>query len=322
MQTIISTTPDDRKYWRDFSYHFYTLKNPKYRDAMRDSAKVRQEAREVYGRKYENVTSTISLIGDPLEKARADATVNAGPPAVPAGALRVPLVEPKVEAGVQKVLDIFYEQFLKIVKEYRTKTEKNINASSLTATYKKDTLYLNHQEIFLVHDPKFPREFYIDVGENPIAGRRFADMNVFYLFAAEDVENAINVHKIDRNTIIDYAVLMERLGILPNASKNNPKAMYLRAVLNTDEGKKALVSANKDKGKGKATSSTGAGFGAINYYKGPDELVDRLILLIESINAGNNSLAVRNEGMSLLNKLSESKAISKSDFNNLMKYFL
>jgi len=57
----------------------------------------------------------------------------------------------------------------------------------------------------------------------------------------------------------------------------------------------------------------------IKYFKDPAELVDRLSVVMASIDAGNSSLASRNECAEILQHLLVSQVISKSEYSQLMK---
>ena len=71
-------------------------------------------------------------------------------------------------------------------------------------------------------------------------------------------------------------------------------------------------------GQRNVTTSEG---GAIRYYKSPDELVERLQMLIGSKQGGKKSAAIDNEIVSILDRLHKDGAINKKDYKKyILKY--
>ena len=60
----------------------------------------------------------------------------------------------------------------------------------------------------------------------------------------------------------------------------------------------------------------------VKYYKTPDELVKRLQLLISSIEAGNKSVAVKNEIVEILDKLLIEGCINKTEYKNIYHNYI
>ena len=72
------------------------------------------------------------------------------------------------------------------------------------------------------------------------------------------------------------------------------------------------------KGKGKGSTQTGQGI----IYSTPDEIVERLMLLTKSMQAGNVSDALRNEVMDICDKLLADKIIGKQEYRKLYKKYI
>jgi hypothetical protein len=353
MQNIESQLPHERRYWKDHNYNFYTLKNPRYLEALKESERVRQQAREAYGAKMEQVFNSIALIGDPLEKARTSTVDNVGDPLKKAKTSTVdnvgdPLEKAKTstvdnvgdslseidlseedeeinalqkdEDAVQIFVDTVLDKLKETVKLYRKTIEKGVSTSSLTAKLNRNNVYLNGRKLKVEAESvdKIVKHFWIE-WENPPGSWRLSDDKVVHLFASENIEKTIKDAGIDISTVQDYAILMKRLGLLDKASLNSAKANFLRDVYMSESTQKRL-NASKKKKKKKGKGFTGTGFP--EYYTGPDELVDRLTLLIQSIGAGNTSKEIKNEGMAIVTKLQSTGAISRKDFNQLIGNFM
>ncbi len=64
------------------------------------------------------------------------------------------------------------------------------------------------------------------------------------------------------------------------------------------------------------------GSGRVSYYKTPDELVERLHILIGSKEGGKKSKAIDNEMVTILDKLYEDKAINEQQYRNIYDKYI
>lgn len=326
----------------DFKYGYYNFMNPQLWKDREENGKIGKELQKKIGQRMEEYTSLISTIGDPIEATKEKTGDLLGPlpnnpaPGPAVGDLLGPLpkqpvedvLEPidldqlAIEEAQQKFVDELKARFLQVVKEYRTNIEKGVKPSVLTANFKKNDIIMNGEEVYIVHDTKSPNTFWIDIGSNPKGSWRLSDGAVIFLFAAENIQQVIALKRIDFSTVVDFAILMEKNGLLALAGKNNVKANYLRTVLESDEAKKLLASV-KGKGKGKAISSSGKGFDrtkAIRADHGQGEAnLKRLEVLIAERENGNDSHELKKEIFALLDKIHASKLITRQEYADIIK---
>lgn len=304
--------------YKDLDYNFYTYRNPKYFQALKQSATIAQNVRKTLAEQYEKVTSNISLIGDPIEKAqiateetlapvvaqqavtvfRTDKPIRTGgiQKGVPSSPQLSTLSSPSTNVGDVMDLDEGVPQIALTLKaKVINMIEKrgNIGISSMSLTK-------NKKNEILIGSVK------LDITEDTIEGPNGAiikdpnDAILEYLITDGDQIANVNIKNDDLKDVLTF---YDALNIVPRktTSKSSDKAIYLLQV---------MTKRSKDYGL--------KGYG-IRFYKSPSELCDRLYLIIGSKQAGNSSVSLKNEGLEIVNTLLKLKVISKPEYKLLMQ---
>ena len=119
---------------------------------------------------------------------------------------------------------------------------------------------------------------------------------------------------------------------LKNGLISQPEAQYRRKIImDTRKVLNEYIGYNKQR----LTNFEGSGFnnkrirnkrkqgGQIQFFNNPAEMLKKLELIIGSINAGNNSIKLRNTGVALLDILLKNSILNKPQYTKIMKnYFI
>ena len=108
---------------------------------------------------------------------------------------------------------------------------------------------------------------------------------------------------------------------------SQPEAQFRRKVI--DDARKVLndyINFNKNKlksfkGSGLKGKKTKRGEKAVAVFINPEEAIKKLGLIVGSIDAGNNSIELRNTGVAILDILLKNYIISKDKYNKIYKNF-
>jgi hypothetical protein len=119
--------------------------------------------------------------------------------------------------------------------------------------------------------------------------------------------------KYSDDAIASYRRLAQLANIVPAPDSQNGKAKIIQGRIRG--GAKARLSREPDR---KAQSSKTK----FVYYSNPDELVQRLHLIMGQIDNGNSSTSIREEASQILDKLLKAKILSEIQYQTLMERLL
>lgn len=98
---------------------------------------------------------------------------------------------------------------------------------------------------------------------------------------------------------------------------------YIKILINLDESLMiTLININLKASQSKVTEAREGGGQrgrGVYFYNNAKELLQKLTLIIGEMEAGNNSIEMRNTGQSILDALLRSKAMNKAQYQKLVK---
>ena len=133
----------------------------------------------------------------------------------------------------------------------------------------------------------------------------------------DKLKNNMILHiKINDQKMKPISVDQDTIDLL--TKRFNPKKNYSVLARSVFHDLNLLANLPKHKSSGKSKLKGGA----IRYYSGPKELVDRLEMLTASMKAGNNSPSLFNEIYDILNILLKTKEINQDFYNTYVNKYL
>ena len=133
----------------------------------------------------------------------------------------------------------------------------------------------------------------------------------------------LNDAKIKRSKLTGYSTQITKE--LKKGSISEAEAQMKRKVIN--DTRKVLTN-YMDHNKQKLKNIKGSGLkkktkrgGQVQFFNNPTEMIKKLELIIGSIVAGNNSIELRNMGVTLLDILLKNSILNRSQYNKIYNYF-
>lgn len=387
---------DERKYFKDFKRGFYDLDNPALWKTMKEAQSIRDQVRRKIGGHMEAYEGNITIIGDPIDKAKETPAPLVGSPAPlvgsPAGSqtsslagsqtsslasslASTPVGSPRQQTDPydEKMKD--FEEEIRIIKENMANEKDNYKIDELVIDLNMKFIEQIEYEIKYKTDNNIG----VDVDKLKRKMKKLRD-------AITNIQLANPKTKLEQRLIDSYSakpspsyLTMKRRGTqfvlddwnivvetAPTGEEDlvfskgtqiyrrpNPSTGYLKlltindvqtlqndkSILKVDvdlfkfdlsqmgllgnekswgkDQKKRLkqekyIFINKFEGSGLRTNQV------IKYYRDPSELIDRLVVVMASIQAGNSSLASKNEASTILDQLRFTRYISTEEYNKLM----
>lgn len=218
--------------------------------------------------------------------------------------------EPRLERKIKKAREAITKlqtanPTTKLQERLNNLYSKIASPSFITMKIRKNNFVLDDWIISVSEGPNGEQDLVYTNGKQTLK-RPEPSEGYLRLLTINDANAIENDKTILKNDVLDFKKDLMAMGLTenPNWTKDEKKRL-------TQEKYKLIM------------ASTFEGYGmrrnfAIKYYSDPQELINRLEVVMGSISVGNTSLATKNEGAEILRTLLFKQVITKAEHNALM----